>query len=247
VNGPLRSEPFGQCASAAGVHEVIIESPHHAASLSELDDFQLRATWAAYRDRLAEHARHGRWKYGQIFKNVGAAAGASIEHTHSQLIALPHVPGEIQTELSACAAYFAQHRRGLFAELISRELAAGERFVAQSPRFVAFCPFASRFPYEVWVLPRAGSPRFDCVADDDELEELGQFVQNIVRKIECVLSRPAYNLFLHSAPFDSQDYDHYHWHVELFPRVTRAAGFEWSTGYFINPVSPEEAAAALRD
>lgn len=254
VNGPLRQDLFGNSASAAGVHEVIIESPQHVASLTELDSDQLRMTWLSYRDRLSEHARNERWKYGQIFKNVGAAAGSSIEHAHSQVVILPHVPTDIQTELQSARQYYEQHQRYLFADIIERELAQQERIVAVDDQFVAFCPFASRFPYEVCVLPRRHQPRLQAwaydggqtMATDEEMETLGNFVQRILQRMEAVLHRPAYNFFLHTAPFDSQPHDYYHWHVEVFPRLTKAAGFEWGTGHFINPVAPEEAAAALR-
>lgn len=252
-NGPVRDEPLGRWSSAAGVHEVIIESPDHVASQTELDDDQLRLTWLAYRDRLNEHARDKRWQYGQIFKNVGAAAGSSIEHAHSQLIVLPHVPSDISAELSSARQYYEQHQRTIFSDLIERELASGERIVAVDDQFVAFCPFASRFPYEVWLFPRRPQARFqaftgqrETAASDDEMGAMGSFVQKILRRIEAVLNRPAYNFFLHTAPFDSLPHDYYHWHVEIFPRLTKAAGFEWGTGYFINPVAPEEAAAALR-
>jgi UDPglucose--hexose-1-phosphate uridylyltransferase len=250
ANGPVRNELFGTRVSANGVHEVIIECPQHAASLTDLNDDQVRLTWTAYRDRLSEHALDSRWKYGQVFKNVGSAAGASIEHTHSQLIVLPHVPSDIATELASCQKYHQAHGRGLLGDILTQELAAGERIVAESDRFVAFCPFASRFPYETWILPRRPAPRFQRSSvgspSDDDLGELGKFVQKLLTRMESVLNRPAYNFFLHTAPFDSAPYDYYHWHVEVFPRVTKAAGFEWSTGYFINPVSPEEAAATLR-
>jgi UDPglucose--hexose-1-phosphate uridylyltransferase len=250
LNGPIRHDAFGASTSAAGVHEVIIEAPQHVASLTELDDDQLRLTWLSYRDRMSEHARNPRWKYGQIFKNVGAAAGSSIEHAHSQLIVLHHVPADITTELSNAAYYQEQHQRPLFGDLIERELAAGERIVAVNDDFVAFCPFASRFPYEVWALPRRQQPRFQAGvtagATDDEMGGMGSFVQKILQRMEAVLNRPAYNFFLHTAPFDTLAHDYYHWHVEIFPRLTKAAGFEWSTGYFINPVAPEEAALALR-
>jgi UDPglucose--hexose-1-phosphate uridylyltransferase len=245
VNGPVRQELVGIRSTAAGVHEVIIESPNHVSSLTELNDDQVRLTWLAYRDRLIEHARNPRWKYGQLFKNVGAAAGSSIEHAHSQLIVLPHVPSDIGTELVNAENYFQQHRRSLFADLIEYELAQGERIVAADERFVAFCPFASRFPYEVWVFPRQPSARVQT-ATDEEMGGVGKFVQKILQRLEAVLNRPAYNFFLHTAPFDSLPHDYYHWHVEIFPRLTKAAGFEWGTGYFINPVSPEDAAAALR-
>lgn len=254
LNGPLRKETVGVRSSAAGVHEVIIESPNHVASLTELDADQLRMTWIAYRDRLSEHARDGRWKYGQVFKNVGAAAGSSIEHAHSQVVVLPHVPGDIQIELDSAARYKAQHGRSLFDDLLEQELASGERIVAADDHFVALCPFASRFAYEVCIYPRQRQPRFQAwsgdggrsAATDEQMAALGRFARHVLERIEVVLQHPAYNFFLHTAPFDNQPHDYYHWHVEMFPRLTKAAGFEWGTGYFINPVSPEEAAAALR-
>lgn len=254
VNGPLQKHAFGTRSSAAGIHEVIIEAPQHVASLTELDDDQVRLTWISYRDRLTEHARNERWRYGQIFKNVGAAAGSSIEHAHSQVVVLPHVPTDIQVELDSAQKYFAEHGRYLFSDLIERELEDRERIVDVNDDFVAFCPFASRFPYEVCVLPRRPRPRFQAwshdggrsMCTDDEMGRMGGFVQKVLKRMEAVLNRPAYNFFLHTAPFDSLPHDYYHWHVEIFPRLTKAAGFEWSTGYFINPVAPEDAAAALR-
>jgi len=228
-----------------GSHEVIIESPRHVASLSELTDPELKAVFTAYRDRLVELKSQRLYKYVQIFKNVGPAAGASLEHVHSQLLALTTVPEVVQQELAASGDYFAEHKRSLLLDMLDRELAAADRIVVATPNFVAFCPYASRFGYEVWIAPRRHQPRFEDV-EAGELGELSLLMRETIGRIERSAGQVAYNYFLHTQPFDMPAYDHYHWHIEIIPRLTKVAGFEWSTGCFINPYSPESAAEHLR-
>lgn len=228
-----------------GTHEVIIESPRHIASLSELTDAELLAVFTAYRDRLAQLKSQRQFRYVQIFKNVGPAAGASLEHVHSQLLALTSVPEVVQQELAASGEYFSEHKRSLLLDMLEGELASGERVIATTPNFVAFCPYASRFGYEVWVAPRRHQPRFEDV-EAGELSELSLLMREIISRIEGAAGRVAYNYFLHTQPFDMPAYDHYHWHIEIVPRLTKVAGFEWSTGCFINPYAPEAAASHLR-
>jgi UDPglucose--hexose-1-phosphate uridylyltransferase len=187
----------------------------------------------------------GRYRYVQIFKNVGPAAGASLEHGHSQLVALPGVPEVIEQELSASGEFFGQHGRPLLVDMLDRERSAGERVVAQTPSFVAVCPYASRFPYEVWIAPRRHNPRYED-AQPGDLGEVSRLARDIVGCIERAVGQAAYNCFLHTQPFDTPQHDHYHWHIEILPRLTKVAGFEWSTGCFINPYPPESAAAHLR-
>jgi UDPglucose--hexose-1-phosphate uridylyltransferase len=242
---PLAMTPTTGTAAGFGCHEVIVESPRHVASVSQLTDAEAELVFRAYRDRIRVLKAEGRYKYVQIFKNVGAAAGASLEHVHSQLVALPGVPEVLQQELTASADYFQQHGRPLLTDLIANEEAAGTRIVAQTDRFVAFCPYASRFPYEVWLAPRQHQPRYEDV-ETGELGELSRLAREIVGCIERAVGPAAYNSFLHTLPFDMPAYDHYHWHIEILPRITKVAGFEWSTGCFINPYSPETAAAHLR-
>ncbi len=229
-----------------GTHEVIVESPDHVASLSDLSDTNAHLAFLAYRDRLAAMKADPQHAHAMVFKNVGAAAGASLEHVHSQLIAAPLVPTAVQQELDNSQNFFQQHGRCIFCTLVEQQLAAGARLVAQSARFVAFCPFASRFPYETWVLPRHHASHFEN-SGDEELAELSQLVREVVRRIEAVLQRPAYNYVIHSSPFDTSAAVHYHWHIEIFPRITRTAGFEWGGGCYINSTPPEEAAVTLRN
>src|SRR5262245_41409227 len=233
------------CAPGFGSHEVIIESPRHVASLSDLTDAEAQAVFAAYRDRLLKLKAEGPYRYVQIFKNVGPAAGASLEHVHSQLVALPGVPEVIEQELKSSADFFQQQKRSLLPDMLEREIAAGQRIVRQTEHFVAFCPYASRFGYEVWIAPRRHQPRYEDVAAG-ELGELSGLARDIVGRIERAVGQASYNYFLHTQPFDMPAYDHYHWHIEIIPRLTKVAGFEWGTGCFINHYPPEAAAEHLR-
>ena len=242
---PLVGAASNGCAPGFGRHEVIIESPRHVASLSELTDDEAQASFAAYRDRLCQLKREGQYRYVQIFKNVGPAAGASLEHVHSQLLALPAVPEVVEQELLASGDFFRQNQQSLLLNMLESEIAAGDRIVAQTDRFVALCPYASRFAYEVWIVPRQHQPRFEDV-EPGELGELSRLAREMIGCIERAIGHVAYNYFLHTQPFDMPAYDHYHWHIEIIPRLTKVAGFEWSTGCFINPYPPESAAAHLR-
>lgn len=236
--------------TARGVHEVIIESPRHLVGTGSLSVEELTDVLQVYRERLRVHRADRRLRYVQIFKNVGEAAGASIEHLHSQLMGLEFVPPAIVDELKGCAEFHAETGRCAFCDLIERELAAGDRVVAANDDFVALCPYASRFPYEVWVLPRAHAHRFE-EADDSLLADASRTLHGVLRGIEKLLAASGlgsvgYNYVLHSSPFDSTEPDYYHWHIEVLPRAVKQAGFEWSTGVHINPVAPEDAAAVLR-
>jgi UDPglucose--hexose-1-phosphate uridylyltransferase len=244
ANGSATHELF-DFRPAAGQHEVIIETPRHVVSLSELTLEECALVFAAYQDRLRVCQCGGELRYVQIFKNVGAAAGASIEHSHSQLLAMPHVPTHVLGELENCCRYEQKHGRPLLSAMLEEELCRGERIVAQNDHLVAFCPWASRFPYEVWMIPRQRQSDFAAVT----LAETGQaaaMTRDLIGRIERTLGDVGYNYLLHTQPFDTSRYDYYHWHIELFPRITKVAGFEWSTGIFINTVSPETAAANLR-
>lgn len=229
----------------AGVHDVIIEAPEHVLSLSDLSLQQARLVFLSYRDRLAVLRQQPDLAYALIFKNVGAAGGASLEHVHSQLIATTFVPTEVRHEIESAERFYQEHGKCCFCATLQEELAAGLRVVAETPGFVAVCPFASRFAYETWVLPRVHQSRFE-ESSDAESAELSALVRDLIGRIERALGRCAYNYLIHTEPFDTSPLDHYHWHIEILPRITRTAGFEWGAGCYINPVPPEEAAAVLR-
>ena len=246
VNGSHGPKPASHVKQPGwGMHEVIIESPRHVVSMSDLTTAEATLVFRAYRDRLKALRQVEGLQYVQIFKNVGPAAGASMEHAHSQLIALNRVPEAIEQEIGCFCEAQEKYGKPLLEKIIQDEVAAGHRIVAETERYVAFCPWASRFAYEVCLAPRKQQTSFEDVKDA-ELGEIAGIVRDVIGRIERALGVPAYNFFLHTQPFDSPRCDHYHWHIEIFPRVTKTAGFEWSTGCFINPVPPEAAAETLR-
>ena len=230
--------------AAIGVHEVIIESRAHVASLTEVSAKDAELTFFAYRDRLRNLSQDKRLSYGLIFKNARADGGASLEHTHSQLIATSTIPADVQFELAKAGEHQMLHGRCAFCDLIDGER-DGDRHVAETASFVVFCAFGSRFPYEMWVLPKEHYESFEATSDS-ELAELAGLMRRLVRCLETKLDTPAYNYWIRNAPFRLSRHDDFHWRIELTPRMTRLAGFELGTGCFINPVSPEQAAAQLR-
>ncbi len=247
IEGDLqkRGEGIYDMMRGVGAHEVIIESPKHLLSTSDLTEKQLREVLWVYRDRLLDLKKDRRLIYGMIFKNVGAAAGASLEHSHSQLIALPIVPMNVREKMAGSLAFYNYRGRCVFCDMIQQELAAEKRLVIDTPSFLAFAPFASRFPFETWIVPKQHSSAFDRIQNPG-IEDLARVLRQVIARIESAVDRPAYNYVLHTAPFDSHELGHYHWHIEIIPRLTNVAGFEWGTGMYINVVPPEDAAAFLR-
>ncbi len=228
-----------------GAHEVIIESPRHITSTSQLSERELAEVLCVYRDRLAELKKDRRLAYGMVFKNVGPAAGASMEHLHGQLIATPIVPINVCEEMEGSQKFYDYRGCCVYCEMIQRETESKKRIVLDAPGYVAFCPFAARFAFETWIVPKKHASRYELAGGDD-LSELSVVLKKVIEKLESALEKPAYNYIIHTAPFDTDELGHYHWHIEIMPRVTEAAGFEWGTGFYINPVAPETAAAALR-
>ena len=240
-----KSDGLYDMMQGVGAHEVIIESPRHIFSTSELSETELAEVLCIYRDRLVELKKDRRLAYGMVFKNVGQAAGASLEHLHSQLIATPIVPINVWEEMTGSLEFYNYRGCCVYCDMIRRELEEKKRIVLETSEFVALSPFASRFAYETWILPKIHSSRYENV-DSTVAAELSGVLKVVIEKLENVLEKPAYNYIIHTAPFDTNEVGHYHWHIEIMPRVSKAAGFEWGTGFYINPVPPENAAAVLR-
>jgi len=228
-----------------GEHELVIPCSRHESNPVHLTTAEFAALLGAYRERLLTLADDPRLAYATIFQNVGAEAGASLAHLHSQILATPFVPDAVQLELDGSKSHFASAGRCVFCELLQHEIATGERVVLTTPNFVALLPFAGRFAYEVWVLPRTHESRYEALTDE-LTQELAEVLRTVLSRLDGVLAEPAYNYYLHTSPLRSPTLPHYHWHLELIPRTARAAGFEWGSGCFINTVAPERAAAELR-
>ena len=231
--------------NGVGSHEVIIESPDHHLTLATIPVEGFYRVLKAYRDRIVALSEDPRFRYVLIFKNQGRAAGASLEHSHCQLIALPIVPLNVAEELHGAHQYYRYKERCVYCDLILQELDDGRRLVAENDDFVTVCPFAPRFPMEAWILPKRHSPRFE-EGTKHEYRNLARAMQDVLRRLGHVLTAPPYNYVIHSSPVNEADYTYYHWHIEIMPKLTQVAGFEWGTGFYINPVPPEDAAAQLR-
>lgn len=229
-----------------GAHEVIIETPDHAATLADLPERQIEEVLGAAKDRVNDLKRDRRFRYIILFKNHGEAAGASLEHPHSQLIALPVIPKRAKEENDAAREFYEQKERCIFCDIIRQESVSGARLVTETERFAVIEPYAPRFPFETWILPQRHASHFED-SDAATLQNLAWVLRTTLRKINKALERPAFNFIVHSAPVQEPFLPYYHWHIEIIPKLTKVAGFEWGTGFYINPTPPEESARFLRE
>jgi UDPglucose--hexose-1-phosphate uridylyltransferase len=248
IEGEL--EPSGEGLydrmNGVGAHEVVIETPDHAATLATLPVDAVAEVLLAYRERVVDLKKDPRFEYILVFKNHGAAAGASLEHPHSQLIATPIIPIMVQEELKGAAEYYGMKERCVWCDVIRQERRDRRRIIMEADGFVALAPFAPRFPFETWILPSRHRSSFEETGVE-ELRGLAELLGRFLRRLDGVLQRPPFNFMLHTAPLRDGPLDHFHWHLEIIPKLTNVAGYEWGTGFFINPVPPEDAAAALRE
>jgi UDPglucose--hexose-1-phosphate uridylyltransferase len=247
VEGTLDREGEGMFdrMNGIGAHEVIIETPNHDRTLASMSEPEIERVLFAYRDRIGDLKKDFRLRYILIFKNHGAAAGATLEHTHSQLIALPIVPDFVREEIDGARRHFAAKDRCVYCDIVHQEIRDGRRVILENADVVALAPYAPRFAFETWLLPKRHGAQFE-EAPRHEYEGLARMIKAVLQRIDRALESPAYNLILHTSPFSEDTSETYHWHLELMPKLTKVAGFEWGTGFYINPTSPEEAARVLR-
>jgi len=229
-----------------GAHEVIIESPLHESSLSTLSIDRIEDVLWAYQKRMEDLRNDPRFQYVLIFKNEGSAAGASLEHTHSQLIALPIVPKLVREEIDGAKQHYNLKERCIFCDIINQEREAKIRIISENEGYVSLAPFAPRSPFETWILPKRHDSCFECIYEN-KYKELASILHLTLRQIDKVLSNPPYNYILHTSSFSDPHNEFYHWHIEIVPKLTKIAGFEWGSGFYINPTSPEESARFLRE
>ncbi len=228
-----------------GAHEVVIETPLHDQPLHHLSADRLwRVLWA-WRTRLQDLKRDARFAAAVVFKNHGRAAGARMDHSHSQIAAYPIVPVALDEKVRGSGEHYGRTGRCIFCDVTVQEMQDARRIVSDTAAVIAITPFASRVPFETWLLPRDHAPRFE-EASDAVLEAMAVVLADVMGRVDWALERPAYNLVLQTAPFSGAADAGFHWHLEIIPRVTRWSGLEWGTGIPRNPVSPEEAARVLR-
>ena len=238
--------PAVSIAYGSGEHEVVIETPAHVENLAILDAEQYNRIFLAYRERLRALQSDRHWRFALIFKNQGERAGATFEHVHSQIIALPFLVTGVENDLAATRDYHRRNNECYFCNLIDREIQAKARVVAHNDHFITLCPIAPRFAFETWILPRVHAPAF-IESDDATIAALARTAQKTIAALNRIQVNPPFNYFIQSPALDETDRAHYHWQWRLLPQFCRAAGFEWGAGIHINPVTPENAASLLRD
>jgi len=247
IEGDLNRRGIGvfDLCNGVGAHEVIIETPHHERQLSDLAVEELAHLITAFKIRSLDLRGDRRLRYTLIFKNFGLSAGASLEHAHSQLIALPIVPKRVQEELKGAERYFEFRERCVYCDMLHQDLEEDERVVCENRSYLAACPFMSGFPFEIWILPKEHRADFAQIGPE-AISDFARILKDTLRRMRLALSNPSYNFIIHTAPIEPREREEYHWHLELIPKLTKIAGFEWGTGFYINPTSPERAATILR-
>lgn len=248
IEGDLNKKGLGMYdfINGIGAHEVIIETPEHEQTLSSISLKHFEDVLWAFRERFIDLKRDQRFKYILIFKNHGKLAGATLEHSHSQLIALPIVPKRVREEVMGARNYYDYKERCVFCDIIRQELNEKSRVINENPDFISVSPFAPRFPFETWILPKNHNACFET-AQRDQYGYLARILQDTLKRMDSVLEEPAYNFIIHTSPFRESHEDYYHWHLELIPKLIRVAGFEWGSGFYINPTPPEEATKFMRE
>ncbi len=231
--------------NGVGRHEIIVETPTHFSCITELKYSEIEKIIWAYRDRYVEIKKNEEIKYILIFKNYGKEAGASLEHSHSQLIATPVIPNRVETELSGARHYYDFRDRCVFCDIVAQELSDRKRVIEENESFISFVFFAGRFPYETWILPKKHKSNFEDIKKK-EVALLAEILKNTMYRIKKALNNPHYNFVIHTLPTNGQGANYYHWHIEIMPKLTKVAGFEWGSGFYINPEVPERAAENLR-
>ena len=248
VEGELGRRPDGfyDRMNNIGAHEVVIETPSHHHGIDDMTLSHVKQIFCAYKARLLDLKQDCRFRYIKIFKNHGAAAGATIPHSHSQIIALPVVPSLIEEKIHIAQEHFRAKERCLCCDIISHERDSGQRMLWENEHFVVLAPYASRFPFELTLYPTQHQSRFEEL-DDALLDHLAHAVKNTVERLNRVLDNPDYHWILTNAPFGGEVAPYFHWYLEIIPLVTGTGGFELGTQSYINTVYPEEAVEILKD
>jgi len=249
IEGNLDKEGIGlyDKMNGIGAHEVIIETPVHGETIWDMDTASIQNIFIAYKERSLDLSKDKRFRYIMVFKNHGSIAGASLDHSHSQLIALPIVPRRVSEEINGSLSYYRYKDRCVFCDMIALEIEDAVRVVYEIELFIALSPFAARFPFEIWILPKRHESSFVMHSQGESYFFLSDCISVVLKKYLKLLNAPPYNYMFHTAAIGDKELSHYHWHIEIIPRLTKMAGFEWGTGFYINPTPPEEATTYLKE
>ena len=247
----VQSKPFAvfgeglfQQAPSVGISELVVEHPDHAMRLETMPKEHVVELLKLYRDRLEHLGRQEGVRHVQLTRNVGKVAGALYEHPHGQLLALPVGNRWVDEERGVAHDYYNRQGSCLFCDVLEAELKEKARLVSLNQAFVAVAPFASKTPFETWIMPREHASAFSALSGN-AAPLLVELLQDVLGAMNAALDNPPYNMVLHTIP--DQNAPHYHWNLKILPRLTRQAGFDWGSGFYINPTPPEDAARFLRE
>lgn len=233
--------------NGAGAHEIIIETPDHNKKIQNYSIAELSRIFDVMQSRINDLKNDLRFEYILAFKNHGLEAGETITHSHTQLVAMPIIPKVIKEEMNVSKKYYEFKERCLFCDIIDQEITSGARVVVETSNFVAFVPYASRYPFETWILPKEHGMDFCCINDKSKKDDLASILINVMKRLYKVLDNPSYNFVMHLLPLKTSFLPYYHWHIEIVPKITKFTGFELGTGMYVNPTIPEETAKFLRE
>jgi UDPglucose--hexose-1-phosphate uridylyltransferase len=254
VNENKRAEGLYDKMGNVGAHEIIVENRSHTKTLSSFTEKELALLLEAYMERISDLKKDKRFKYVQVFKNHGELAGSYVFHPHSHLLATPIMPHKIEQELMNSKRHYVQKGRCLFCDILNQEMRQNKRVVSINSDFVALCPFASRFPYEVWLVPRSHSESFEEIKEEGVKRSLAAIMLDTMKRIEKLTN--AYTMIVHTSPnrdkgafFDAEAplAEYFHWHIEIFPRDFKSSKYKQEDEFYVISITPEEAAKALKE
>ncbi len=231
--------------NSIGIHEIVVEVPQHNQTLQNVSIDQVKELVWAYKQRLLEIKKNPRYKHFMVVKNSGKGV-SSFTHSHSHIVATPIIPKRIEEEIDGAREYFHYHDRCVYCDIIRQELEQNSRIISSDSMFLAFCPFAARFPFEIMIIPKAHQPFFENL-DKEHVNGFANILQVALKKMQSLLPNLPYNYIIHTSPCTDSYRDFFHWHLEIIPKLTQIAGFEWGSGFYINPTPPEDAAQMLRE
>jgi UDPglucose--hexose-1-phosphate uridylyltransferase len=240
----VMGDPLFQHAASSGFQEIVVEHPDARMTLEAMPQAHLTEVLKVYRERLEALSQKPTIRHVQLTRNVGAVAGATWAHPHAQVLAVPVVSRWLEEEVEAAGRHYRESGGCLFCAVLDAELRARERVVSVNEHFVAFAPYASKTPFETWIVPRQHASSFAGLPGN-VAPALADILRSVLKAMNGALADPPYNLLLHTLP--REDDLGYHWHIELLPRLTRQSGFDWSSGFYVNPTPPEDAARFLRE
>jgi len=238
-----RAEGMYDVMEAIGAHEIVVEAPDHKLNFAMMASQQIEKILFAYRERLIDLEKDRRFQQFLILKNY---PGVFNRHPHSHIMAMPAIPRRIDEEIWGTLDYYQRKERCIFCDIIKEEISMKKRVILETVHFLVFSPFASRYPFEAWIVPKIHSSDFHRIREE-EIEDLSVAVRSLFIRFHKLLSDPPYSLVFHTSPIRDQfRRPEYHWHIEARLRIGLREGFEWGTGFFVNPTPPEDAAAYLR-